>query len=157
MKSNLTLVEFRARLEANLKMGSPKHHIPWGFFSIFGTNSKCFYGKYDSTTFELTKNSNFTPNYYFIQGSYHLMENQLLINYSLLPNGRLRNAYLTYFPYIIFFLLNSLFYFSLKPPTIVYIIFNLFLLIISLLMRLTLKFQRKKLMQKFETVFEITA
>lgn len=85
------------------------------------------------------------------------MENQLLINYSLLPNGRLRIAYLTYFPYIIFFLLNSLFYFSLKPPTIVYFIFNLFLLIISLLIRLTLKWQGKKLMQKFEKLFEITA
>lgn len=157
MKSNLTLVEFRNRLEANLKMGSSKHYIPWGFFSIFGTNSKCFYGNYDSTTFELTKKSNFTPNYYFIQGSYHLKENQLLINYSLLPIGRLRIAYLTYFPYVAFFLFNSLFYFSVKPPTIVYIIFNLFLLIISLLMRLTLKWQGKKLMQKFETVFEITA
>ena len=85
------------------------------------------------------------------------MENQLLINYSLLPMGRLRIAYLTYFPYVVFFLFNSLFYFSLKPPTIIYIIFNLFLLIISLLMRLTLKWQGKKLMQKFETVFEITA
>lgn len=157
MKSNLTLIEFRNRLEANLKMGSPKHHIPWGFFSIFGTNSKCFYGKYDSTTFELTKNSNFTPNYYFIQGTYHLKENQIIINYSLLRIGRLRTIYLDYFPYVVFFLLNSLFYFSIKPPTIVYIIFNLFLLIISLLMRLTLKWQGKKLMQKFETVFEITA
>ena len=67
MKSKLNITEFRNRLKENTKIGSPKLKAEWGILSIFfADNSKCFYGKFDNSTFEIIKNSNFFPSYYFL-------------------------------------------------------------------------------------------
>ena len=72
MKSKIDITEFRNRLKDNTKIGSPKLKIPLGFFSIFTDNSKCFYGRFDNSTFEIIKNSNFIPSLYFLKGTYEI-------------------------------------------------------------------------------------
>lgn len=45
MKSKLNITEFRNRMRENMKVGSPKFKLsPFGFFTMFGDNSKPFYG-----------------------------------------------------------------------------------------------------------------
>jgi hypothetical protein len=68
MKSKIEITEFRNRLKDNTKIGSPKLKIQWGILSIFADNSKCFYGNFDNSTFELITNSNFLPSFYFLKG-----------------------------------------------------------------------------------------
>ena len=122
MKSKINITEFRNRLKDNTKIGSPKLKIPLGFFSIFTDNSKCFYGNFDNSTFELTSNSNFSPTLYFLKGTYKNTEKELIVNYSVEPVGKLRIAWIKYFPIIAFILCNSIFYFEAKPPIETYII-----------------------------------
>ena len=156
MKSKIDIIEFRNRLESNTKIGSPKLKIPLGFFSIFTDNSKCFYGKFDNSTFEVIKNSNFFPNFYFLKGTYKNTENNLIVNYSIEPVGKLQIVWIKYFPIIAFIMCNSIFYFEAKPPTEIYIIFNVFIIFISIFSRLNIKWQNRKLKQKFNKIFEIT-
>ena len=156
MKSKIDITEFRNRLKENTKIGSPKLKIPMGFFSIFTDNSKCFYGNFDNSTFELIKNSNFSPASYFLKGTYKNTEQNLIVNYSFEPVGKLRIAWVKYFPIIAFIMCNSVFYFQVKPPIEIYIIFNTFIAFISIFSRLNTKWQKKKLKRKFNKVFEIT-
>jgi hypothetical protein len=156
MKSKIDITEFRNRLKENTKIGSPKLKIPVGFFSIFSDNSKCFYGNFDNSTFELIINSNFSPASYFIKGTYKNTEKNLIVNYSLEPIGKLRIAWIKYFPIIAFIVSNSVFYFQVKPPIEIYIIFNTFIFFISIFSRLNIKWQKKKLKRKFNKIFEIT-
>ena len=60
MKTKIDITEIRNRLKENTKIGSAKLKIEWGILSIFfADNSKCFYGKFDNSTFETIRNSNF--------------------------------------------------------------------------------------------------
>lgn len=97
MVSKINIDEFRNRLKANTKIGSPKIKIPMGFLAIFNTNQKCFYGSFDNSNFELTTNSNFVPVLYFLKGNYKSAENKLLVNYSVEPVGKFRIAWVKYF------------------------------------------------------------
>lgn len=156
MKSKIDITQFRNRLKENTKIGSPKLKIPMGFFSIFSDNSKCFYGNFDNSTFELIINSNFSPASYFIKGTYKNTEKNLMVNYSFEPIGKLRIAWIKYFPIIAFIVSNSVFYFQVKPPIEIYIIFNTFIVFISIFSRLNIKWQKNKLKRKFNKIFEIT-
>jgi hypothetical protein len=156
MKSKIDITEFRNRLKDNTKIGSPKLKIQWGILSIFADNSKCFYGNFDNSTFELIANSNFSPSLYFLKGIYKKTEKNLIVNYSVEPVGRLRIAWVKYFPIIAFIMCNSVFYFEAKPPIEIYIIFNVFIVFISIFSRLNIKWQNKKLERKFKKIFEIT-
>lgn len=155
MKSKLDITEFRNRLEDNTEIGSPKLKIPLGFFSIFTDNSKCFYGRFDNSTFEIIKNSNFVPSLYFLKGTYQNTEKILTVNYSLEPVGKVRLAWIKYFPIIVLIICNSIFYFQVKPPTKVYIIFNLFIVFFTIVSRINIKRQNKELQEKFNKIFEI--
>jgi len=155
MESKIDINEFRNRLKANTKIGSPKLKIPLGFFSIFTDNSKCFYGNFDNSTFELIINSNFTPYSHFLKGTYKITEKKLIVNYSIEPVGKLRIAWIKYFPIFALILFNSIFYFEAKPPIEVYIIFNVFIIFIAFFSRLNIKWQNKKLKRKFIKLFEI--
>ena len=96
MKSKIDITEFRNRLKENTKIGSPKLKIPLGLFSIFTENSKYFYGNFDNSTFEIIKNSNFFPSFYFLKGTYKNIEKSLIVNYTIEPLGKLRVAYIKY-------------------------------------------------------------
>ena len=155
MKSKIEITEFRNRLKDNTKIGSPKLKIQWGILSIFAHNSKCFYGNFDNSTFELITNSNFSPSFYFLKGTYKNVEKSLIVNYSVEPVGKLRIAWVKYFPIIAFIMCNSVFYFEAKPPIEIYIIFNVFIVFISIFSRVVIKWQNKKLKTKFNKIFEI--
>lgn len=155
MKSKIDITEFRNRLSQNTKIGSVKLKIPLGFFAIFTDNSKCFYGKFDHSTFKLIQNSNFLPSFYFLKGNYKKTEGNLIVNYSFEPVGKLRMTWIKYFPIIVLIMCNSIFYFQAKPPIEIYIIFNVFILFISILSKLNIKRQKKNLKRKFNKIFEI--
>jgi hypothetical protein len=155
MKSKIDITEFRNRLKDNTKIGSPKLKIPLGFFSIFTDNSKCFYGNFDNSTFELISNSNFSISFYFLKGTYKIIEKNLTVNYSVEPVGKLRIAWIKYFPIIALIMFNSIFYFEAKPPIEIYILFNVFIIFISIFSRLNIKWQNRKLKRKFNKIFEI--
>jgi hypothetical protein len=155
MKSKIDITEFRNRLKENTKIGSPKLKIPLGFFSIFTDNSKYFYGNFDNSTFELIKNSNFSPYFFFLKGTYKKDEKNLNVNYRLEPVGKIRIAYLKYFPIIALILFNSIFYFEIKPPIEIYVIFNVLIVFSAIFSRLNVKWQNKKLERKFNKIFEI--
>lgn len=155
MKSKIDRTEFRKRLKENTKIGSIKLKIPLGIFSILSDNSKCFYGNFDDSTFELIINSNFFPTFYFLSGTYKNTEKNLSVNYSVVPIGNLRIAYLRYFPIVALIMCNSIFYFQVKPPIEIYFIFNVFILFISFFSRFILKWHIEKLKRKFNQIFEI--
>jgi hypothetical protein len=155
MKSKIDITEFRNRLKENTKIGSPKHKIPLGFFSLFIENSKYFYGNFDNSNFEIIKNSNFFPSFYFLKGTYKNIENSLIVNYTIEPLGKLRIAYIKYFPIIALIIFNSIFYFQAKPPIEIYIIFNLFIVFFSIISRLNIIRQNRNLKRKFNKMFEI--
>jgi len=156
MKSKIDITEFRNRLKENTKIGSPKHKIPLVFFSLFTENSKYFYGNFDNSTFEIIKNSNFFQSFYFLKGTYKNIEKSLIVNYSIEPLGKLRIAYIKYFPVIALIIFNSIFYFQAKPPIEIYIIFNLFIVFISIISRLNIIRQNRNLKRKFNKMFELT-
>ena len=156
MKSKIDITEFRNRLKDNTKIGSPKLKFPLGFFSVFTDNSKCFYGRFDNSTFEIIKNSSFVPSLYFLKGTYEKTEKNLTVNYSLEPVGKLRLVWVKYFPIIALIMCNSIFYFQAKPPTKIYLIFNSFIVFISIVSKLNIKWQSRNLKRKFNKIFEIT-
>lgn len=156
MKSKIDITEFRNRLKENTKIGSPRLKIPLGFFSIFTENSKYFYGNFDNSTFEIIKNSNFFPSFYFLKGTYKNIEKSLIVNYTIEPLGKLRIVYIKYFPIIALIIFNFIFYFQVKLPIEIYIIFNLFIVFISIISRLNIIRQNRNLKRKFNKMFEIT-
>lgn len=156
MKSKIDITEFRNRLKKNTKIGSPRLKIPLGFFSLFTKNSKYFYGNFDNSTFEIIKNSNFFPSFYFLKGTYKNIEKSLIVNYTIEPLGKLRIAYIKYFPIIALIIFNFIFYFQVKLPIEIYIIFNLFIVFISIISRLNIIRQNRNLKRKFNKMFEIT-
>ena len=156
MKTKIDITEFRNRLKENTKIGTPKLKIEWGILSVFfADNSKCFYGKFDNSTFEIIKNSNFLPSFYFPKGTYKNAEKNLTVNYSIEPISKLGNAWIKYFPIIGFIFCNSVFYFQVKPPIEIYIIFNAFIVFISIFSSVIIKLQNKKMEQQFIEIFEI--
>lgn len=156
MKSKIDITEFRNRLKENTKIGSPRLKIPLVFFSLFNENSKYFYGNFDNSNFEIIKNSNFFPSFYFLKGTYKNIEKSLIVNYTIEPLGKLRVAYIKYFPVIALIIFNSIFYLHAKPPIEIYIISNLFIVFISIISRLNIIRQNRNLKRKFNKMFEIT-
>ncbi|MDD2674878.1 MAG: hypothetical protein PHF81_08350 [Flavobacterium sp.] len=157
MTTKIDITEFRNRLKDNTKIGSPKLKIEWGILSIFfADNSKYFYGKFDNSTFEIIKNSNFIPSFYFLKGTYKNSEKSLTVNYSIEQVSKLGSAWIKYFPIIAFIMCNSVFYFQVKPPIEIYIAFNVFIVFGSFFLRLKIKCQNIKLERKFKKIFEIT-
>ncbi|HNP32394.1 MAG TPA: hypothetical protein PKN96_03820 [Flavobacterium sp.] len=155
MKSKLTVKEFRNKLKANTKIGSPRFKIPLGVLALFVYNPKYFYGSFSDSSFELTSNSNFSPPLYMLKGSYKSNGNELDINYSVEPIGKLRIAWIKYFPIIAFIMFNCIFYFQTDVPTFVYVLFNGAIILMSLFARWDMEWKKKKLERKFNDLFEI--
>ncbi|MBB1192579.1 hypothetical protein DNC80_02715 [Flavobacterium sp. SOK18b] len=155
MISKIEIEEFRNRLKENTKIGSPKIKIPIGFLGIFRNNKKCFYGNFNNSNFVLTSNSNFAPVLYFLKGNFKSAENKLLVNYSVEPVGKLRIAWIKYFPLLMLIMCNYFFYYVVIPPKEVHIVFNIITVLISLFSTWILQIQKKKLRRKFNKIFEI--
>ncbi|WP_281336863.1 hypothetical protein [Flavobacterium eburneipallidum] len=156
MKSKLNITEFRAKLTENTKIGLPQLRVNFGIFSIFFFNSKCFYGNFDDSTFRLTINYNFTSAIYILKGKYQNTDNKLKLNYTVEPLSKVGIIWMKYFPFVALIGVNSFFYFNFNnTPIFVYILFNLFTIFSFLHLRWSLKRENKKLVQKFNKIFEV--
>jgi hypothetical protein len=71
MISKLNITEFKGRLKYHTKIGDPILKLtPFIIFTIFSKTGKIFYGGYDDSQFELTKNAEYWPIPYIIKGTY---------------------------------------------------------------------------------------
>ena len=155
MKSKLNLTEFKNRLKDNTKIGMPRLKIPMGFFAVFNDNPKYFYGNFDNTSFELTINSNYSTSFYVIKGTFINNKENMMVNYAIKPLGKFRLIWIKYFPIGALIMCNSIFYFQTNAPIQAYISFNIAIVVITIVSRLYLKWQNKKLERKFIKIFEI--
>lgn len=70
MESNLSLSDFRARLQNNIEIGSLKVNLRrFRLFPIFG-GVKPFYGLFDDNSFRLTINSSKSPTIFIVRGNF---------------------------------------------------------------------------------------
>jgi amino acid transporter len=156
MKSKLNIIEFRNRLKENTKIGRPELQLSLGILSIFFLSSKSFYGNFDDSTFQLTKNYNFTSGFYLLKGKYQNIDNKVKLNYIIEPMSKIGIIWLKYFPFVAMIGFNSFFFFNIKNAiNEVYIVFNLFIVFIIFYSRWDIKRKKKNLEQKFIEIFEI--
>lgn len=156
MKSKLDITEFRDRLKNNTKIGFPNLQITLGIFSIFFYSSKCFYGKFNDSTFQLTINYNFTFPFYILKGKYKNINNELKLSYTIQPINKKGIVWINFFPFVLLILGNCFFYFNFKNvPGFIYIIFNFWILFFLFYSRWSLKRESEKLTQKFNRIFEV--
>ncbi|OXG07773.1 hypothetical protein BC749_101103 [Flavobacterium araucananum] len=156
MKSKLDATEFRNKIKSNTVIGNPKLKFfsPFWLFKIFEGFSKPFYGNFDDSTFRLTINSTVSPTFYTIIGKYKTTNRTLNISYSIEPTHKFSSIWTKYFPVVAFLLVNSVMI-SNGTPAEVYIVFNLFLVLIMFLSKRGPKKERKNLERKFNEIFEI--
>ena len=159
MKSKLNITQFRNRIKENTKIGSPKFKLSlFGGLTIFGDNSKLFYGLIDDSNFRLTANATLSPTLYIIVGKYRSVNNELNINYTMEPGSKFLLAWVKNFPFIALFAVNIFFLLILKKvPIEVFIIFNLFIVFVTLFSRWDIKRKKKNLEQKFIEIFELVS
>ena len=158
MQSNLSLSEFRARLQDNTEIGSPKLKLsPFGaFFAIFNWSSKSFYGLFDDKNFRLTMNSTLAPTFFIIKGKYKTSNKTLVIDYNIEPTSKFYLVWIKYFPIVTFMITNLLLFLSEgKVPIEVFIVFNTFIVFIIFYWRWQTKRTRDNMEQKFIEIFEI--
>jgi len=156
MTSRISILEFRNRLKSNTKVGLLHFKRELGIFSILFPTSKCFYGKFDDTTFRLMLNSNFVSPIYIIKGKYQNINGILKLNYTVVPRSNIGFIWIKFFPLVALIGANTFCYFIFKITTSkVYIIINSFILFSLLYSRWKLKREKKNLEQKFNETFEI--
>lgn len=144
MTSRISILEFRNRLKSNTKIGLLHFKRELGMFSIFFPNSKCFYGKFDDTTFRLMLNSNFISPIYILNGEYQNVNGMLKLNYAVIPLSKTYIVVMKYFPLVLLIGFNSFLYFDLKNvPDIAYIIFNSLIALGFFYSRWQLKHEKK--------------
>jgi hypothetical protein len=156
MKSKLDITEFRDRLKTNTKTGIPELKVNFGIFSIFFFNSKCFYGKFDDSTFRLSINSNFNTTFYILKGKYKNGDNKVNLNYNIEPMSKIGVIWMKFFPFVVLIGVNCFFCFNFKnAPNEIFIVFNLFIVFIVFFSRWKLKREKKNLELKFNKIFEV--
>ncbi len=156
MQSELSLSEFRARLQNNTQIGSPKLKLsPFSIFTINGT-SKLFYGLFDDKSFRLTMNSTMSPTFFIIKGRYKITNRKLDVNYNIEASPKFYLVWIKFFPIAVFVLINLLFLLSKNVAIEGVIVFNIILIFFIFYSRWRTKHKRKKIEQKFIEIFEIT-
>jgi len=155
MTSKLNRNEFRIRLEDTTSIGLPRFKFPNAFFALFSRDSKCFYGNFDSTHFEITLNANAALPFYVIKGFYRDFKGDVEVKYTIQTLGKYRLKWIQYFPIAALLFFNSILYFLAKALIPVYFAFNAAIVVMAIVSRLNLKWQHKKLERKFIKTFEI--
>lgn len=155
MVSKINIAEFRERLNKNTKYGNPRiKGTPFAVFSIFGESNKIFYGTYNKTKFELTKNSTLFPAPFMISGEINTKNGtQTETIYEVKPIG-FGYYWLKYMP-IIGILLFNLVHYSQSAPFEIYTIINPIIFGLAIISRFYMWRQKNKLVNDFKKVFEI--
>ncbi|WP_316634509.1 hypothetical protein [uncultured Flavobacterium sp.] len=155
MTSKLSLSEFRTRLQSNTEIGSPKASL--GQVRVFPISGaiKPFYGLFDDKTFRLTVNSIASPTFYVVKGEYKNINNTLKVDYSVEPNNKFQLIWARFSPIVLILAINIFFLFFARGLRRASTIVNLFLLFMAFYSRWKEEKKRKKLEQKFVSIFEI--
>jgi hypothetical protein len=155
MESKLSLSEFRERLKNNTEIGSPK--VALGQVRIFPISGaiKPFYGFFDDNSFNLTVNSAKTSTPFIVKGNYKDINNRIKVNYIVEPNNKFQLIWARYSPVILILSINIFFLFFARGLRRASTIVNLFLLFMAFYSRWNEERKRKKLEQKFISIFEI--
>lgn len=155
MKSQIGIEEFRERLKINIKRGNPKiSGTPLHVFNMIGEKDKPFFGTIAQNDFRITTNATLHPIPFILNGKIKpLNKNQTEILYEITPIkfGYYWNRYL---PITAFFLFNTIFIIE-EAPSIVFIIFNLFITIAGVIVNLLMNYKKKKFERAFKKIFEI--
>ncbi|MBS1978450.1 MAG: hypothetical protein JST46_13855 [Bacteroidetes bacterium] len=154
MKTQLTIDNIEARLRELTVTGDPKIMGTPFYVTAINNSSKPFLGEFDSTTFELTKNTSLLPTPYIIEGTYNSTADGTELNYKIKPIW-FGHIWLRVFPIIALVIIN---WAILKNPTffptVERIIFNAFgLLMFSPI--LIVNFQKKKMERDFVNEFKL--
>ncbi|WP_264537253.1 hypothetical protein [Flavobacterium sp. N1736] len=156
MQSKLSLSEFRARLQSNTQIGSPKLKLrTFAILTVFDGSSKTFYGLFDDKSFHLTINSVRSQTPFIIKGKYKNVNNTLKVEYVIEPNSKFQQIWAKYSPIILIVAINIFFLFFARGLRRASTIVNLFLLFMAFYSRWNEERKRKKLEQKFIRIFEI--
>lgn len=158
MQSKLSLSEFRARLQNNTQIGSPKLKLStFAILTVFDGTSKPFYGVFDDKSFDLTINSIQSPTPYIIKGKYKNINNTLKVDYVVEPNSKFQEIWARFFPVVVIIAINIFFLFFARGLRRASTIVNLFLLFMAFYSRWNEERKRQKLEKKFLRIFEIRA
>ena len=89
MISKIEITEFRKRLNLNTKYGNPKiKGTPFVIFTAYNESKKMFYGTYNDSNFQITKNAFLHPTPYIIVGEIKsIKKNETEIKYEIKPIG----------------------------------------------------------------------
>lgn len=155
MESKLNLSEFRLRLKNNTEIGSPKAAL--GQVRIFPISGavKPFYGFFDDKSFRLTVNSPKSSTPFIVKGNYKDVNNKVRVDYSVESNNKFQVIWARYSPIILILAINIFFLFFARGLRRASTIVNLFLLFMAFYSRWNEEKKRKKLEQKFISIFEI--
>lgn len=155
MISRKNIIEFIQILKNNTKYGNPKiKGTPFAIFSVLGESNKIFYGNYNKTKFELTRNATFFPTPFIISGEIKTNKNnQTEIIYQVKPIG-FGYYWLKYMPFIGGFLFNLILYID-SAPFEIFVLANSFLLGLIIYSHFYMRIKKSKFITVFENVFEI--
>ena len=155
MESRLSISEFRERLKNNTEIGSPK--VALGQVRIFPLSGaiKSFYGFFDDNSFNLTVNSKKASTHFIVRGKYENVNNRLIVDYIVEPSNKYQQFWAYYSPIILILAINIFFLFFARGLRRASTIVNLFLLFMAFYSRWNEERKRKKLEQKFISIFEI--
>jgi hypothetical protein len=155
MESKLSLSEFRLRLKNNTEIGSTTSQM--GKVRIFPISGaiKPFYGFFDETNFSLTVNSPKSSTAFIVKGNYKDVNNKVRVNYIVEPKNKYQQFWAYYSPIILIVAINIFFLFFARGLRRASTIVNLFLLFMAFYSRWNEERKRKKLEQKFISIFEI--
>lgn len=154
-ESNLSLSDFRARLQNNIEKGSLKVKLStFRIFPIFG-GVKPFYGLFDDESFRLTINSATSPTIFIVRGNYKNIDNRVNVNYIVEENSKFQLLWTKFSPVVFLILINVFFLFFGRGLRRATTIVSLFLLIVIFYSRWKEERKRKKLERNFIRIFEI--
>ena len=154
MISRLNKKDFKKQLIDNTKIGNPMiKGTPFAGYVKFGEFGKPFFGDYDESNFQLTKNSSLFPIPYIIQGHFKSKgdsETEVTINIKRIGFGF---YWIRLLPLFLLILLNVIYFHQdSKFDWNVFISINLFISLMFLPI-LIVKQMKKKFVKKFNKIF----
>ena len=156
MKSKLNKIEFELRLHENIKIGLPKLKLSiFSIFTAFGENSKPFYGLFDNSNFNLTKNNIIFPTYLILRGKYDIEKGIIKVNYKIEPSSKFHIYWMKFFPFIFIMIFNLFFFLTENRNFQSYILIHIFIAFIYFYSKWKSKIEFEKFEQNFREIFEI--
>ena len=158
METRLTYKQFESRLTDLTRIGNPTiMGTPFGIFTIFDLSGKPFYGKFDQSEFQLTRNTTFPlPTGYVVKGTYRKTESgHTKLDYEIRPIW-FSYYWARFFPFFCFIFINGVLLFNLKTlQWDIVLTLNGFCALMSILAIGVDKVQKWRLEKRFQAEFEV--